>query len=222
MPSSREINDAQFLGQRQTERLLTDWANIPDLHAQKRQDGIVKLIRHYPELFPPMNRSAGAVQVGTVPIPYPHWAFVLDVQEYLTKAWNTSDPRHRDWCIFKVRDQYRFGVSKISEGQSPSFPDRQGPDEPPPLSPLERAMTHFQRNSDRARHCLNPECPAPYFFAPPKKKGQKYCSEKCAGVGTRESKKRWWNENRGKGTNTPKGQQPVKRPKKQKPRKGGK
>jgi hypothetical protein len=45
---------------------------------------------------------------------------------------------------------------------------------------------------DRMRYCLNPECPAPYFFA--KKRRQKYCTEECAGAGQRESKRIWWAE----------------------------
>jgi len=45
---------------------------------------------------------------------------------------------------------------------------------------------------DRMRYCLNPECPAPYFFA--KKRRQKYCTEECAGAGQRELKRVWWAE----------------------------
>jgi hypothetical protein len=45
---------------------------------------------------------------------------------------------------------------------------------------------------DRMRYCLNPECPAPYFFA--KKRRQRYCTEECAGAGQRELKRAWWAE----------------------------
>ena len=45
---------------------------------------------------------------------------------------------------------------------------------------------------DRMRFCLNPECPAPYFFT--KKRRQRYCTEKCAGAGQRELKRVWWTE----------------------------
>jgi hypothetical protein len=45
---------------------------------------------------------------------------------------------------------------------------------------------------DRMRYCLNPECPAPYFFA--KKRRQRYCTEECAGAGQRELKRVWWAE----------------------------
>jgi hypothetical protein len=67
---------------------------------------------------------------------------------------------------------------------------------PPDITPMEAALYHLQRIGDRARHCPNPECPAPYFIA--MKKGQKYCSPDCAEPSRRESKRKWWNVNRGK------------------------
>jgi hypothetical protein len=68
------------------------------------------------------------------------------------------------------------------------------PKGPPPKTPFEDAAVRFQRIAVYARHCSNPECPAAYFFA--KKKGQKYCSVKCAADGQREAKRRWWHENK--------------------------
>jgi hypothetical protein len=68
------------------------------------------------------------------------------------------------------------------------------PKEPPPQTPFEQAAFQFHRVAARARHCNNFDCPAPYFFA--RRKGQKYCTPKCAGVGEREAKRRWWHENK--------------------------
>lgn len=62
----------------------------------------------------------------------------------------------------------------------------------PPLGPLEIALDYLLLNSDRTRFCLNPDCPAPYFFA--KRRSQKYCSEDCAQLAKREAKLRWWKE----------------------------
>jgi hypothetical protein len=62
----------------------------------------------------------------------------------------------------------------------------------PPLGPLEMALDYLLTNADRTRFCLNPDCPAPYFFA--KRRNQKYCSEDCAQRAKREAKLRWWKE----------------------------
>jgi hypothetical protein len=116
----------------------------------------------------------------------------------LRKAWDAPDMRCREWFIYKARERYDFwrhsarsALSQVSgQGEIPR-PDTY---EPPQLTEFERLMYHFQRIADRARHCANPECPAPYFFIV--KQGQIYCCEKCAGVGQREAKRKWWNENR--------------------------
>jgi hypothetical protein len=64
--------------------------------------------------------------------------------------------------------------------------------EPPEDLPIDKAFEYLLKHHDRARCCPNPECPAPYFFA--KRHSQRYCSEKCAQSGERETKRRWWAE----------------------------
>jgi hypothetical protein len=93
---------------------------------------------------------------------------------------------------------------KIAEAAQAEF-DNPMPDEEwtayisaPALTPFERAMYHFQQIGDLARHCPNPECPAPYFFAT--KRSQKYCSTSCSGWAQREQKRNWWSEHRAKQT----------------------
>jgi len=179
---------------RQLEKLLTEWANIPDPHTQNGDESIARLIRRFPDLFPSSDPK----------LIYEHWGTVQGVRKYLIKAWDSADPRNRDWYIFKVRDTYRFNVvempahRKLPGGDIPSPEEFEVLNEPPPLTLLERAMVYFQRNADRARHCKNKDCPAPYFFAPPKKKGQRYCSVKCAKAGLLKQKRDWWKQNRGK------------------------
>jgi hypothetical protein len=69
-------------------------------------------------------------------------------------------------------------------------------DDLPVPSEFDAAAFHLQRNLNRALHCLNPTCARPYFFLT--SKNQKYCSDACSNYGRRESKRRWWNENRAK------------------------
>lgn len=50
-------------------------------------------------------------------------------------------------------------------------------------------------NSNRALVCGNPECKIQrYFFRPPDKKHQVYCSEICAEFGQRKAKQKWWED----------------------------
>jgi hypothetical protein len=57
-----------------------------------------------------------------------------------------------------------------------------------------RAVHHAEVLDDKGKMalCGNPGCCTPYYFVC--KKGQRFCSEKCAGVGGREAKRRWWRE----------------------------
>ena len=48
---------------------------------------------------------------------------------------------------------------------------------------------------ERLRFCRNPQCGAPYFIR--LKRGQKYCSNECAWPAKKESKRKWWHDNRG-------------------------
>jgi hypothetical protein len=70
----------------------------------------------------------------------------------------------------------------------------QRPEEPPPQTAFEQAAFYLYRVATRARVCNSSDCPAPYFLSV--KKGQKYCSTKCSGLGEREAKRRWWHENK--------------------------
>jgi hypothetical protein len=49
-------------------------------------------------------------------------------------------------------------------------------------------------HGDRMRYCQNEDCVAPYFIS--RRKDQKFCSNECAAPSHRESKRRWWTENR--------------------------
>lgn len=64
--------------------------------------------------------------------------------------------------------------------------------EPPEPVPCEQAFDYLLAHHNRARYCQNPICPAPYFFA--KRHTQRYCCEKCAQGGEKESKRKWWAE----------------------------
>jgi hypothetical protein len=186
------------ISRKRAERLLLDWANLPNLAYKGTNEGpIQRMLMHYPDVFEGFSANgikARGELIGTL----------IVVRDDLRKAWDAPDSRHREWYLFKLRDFFKdtlfreqFKELLSADPESDLFAraaDRFN--EPPPITPLEAAMFHFQRIADTARHCPNPNCSNPYFFAT--KKGQKYCSGPCARPAQREAKRRWWAENRGK------------------------
>jgi hypothetical protein len=63
---------------------------------------------------------------------------------------------------------------------------------PPEPLPIEQAFEYLLKHHDKTRHCPYPDCPTPYFFAT--RHTQRYCSEKCAQGGQKQSKRKWWAE----------------------------
>ncbi len=149
-----------------------------------------KLYADYPEIF-------GAVSGFDI----------HGLQTALRRVWDAPDHRHRDWFLFKARDHWREVLLRrfmIEGSQLAQTLDRQefmtkvkaGMFGPPEVTPIEAALYHLQRIGDLARHCLNSDCPAPYFIAT--KRWQRYCSPECAVPAQREAKRKWWAENRAK------------------------
>jgi hypothetical protein len=66
----------------------------------------------------------------------------------------------------------------------------------PTICPFEAAIYWLQHNQHLMLRCAADMCAAPYFFR--SKKGQKYCSPECGDPARKDSKRRWWAENRGK------------------------
>jgi hypothetical protein len=59
-----------------------------------------------------------------------------------------------------------------------------------PQSLLQEALYFLFQNSDKAKVCANPECPAPYFIAP--RGNTKYCSGACLEEIKQKAKRVWW------------------------------
>lgn len=157
-----------------------------------------KLSLSYPEMAQPCG---GRLSLETLT-----WA-----QAYLQRAWRAPNDRHREWYLHEMRRQYREAVvmtgfremkaqPPVVFSLAPGFGTSvQQVDprliEPPAVTPFEAAVFYLQsRIGDRAKYCGHQDCPAPYFIAI--KRWQKFCSEKCAGPANRESKRKWWHENR--------------------------
>jgi hypothetical protein len=65
-----------------------------------------------------------------------------------------------------------------------------------PQTEFQHALYELFKKSPFVKVCANPDCPTPYFIAA--KTSQRYCEEKCAAEGLRESKRKSWHENKDK------------------------
>jgi hypothetical protein len=176
------------------ERLLADWANVNFADS----DAYRWFFNRYPEmLLGDISGEAGFLVNQTM---------ATQMQRYLRKTWDAPNLRTFDWCSWSAQGFY-FTELMFYEGRD--LPHKKEdlvyPDllfviqeEPPAkVTPVEAAIFHLRHSRNRALHCPNQDCPAPYFFA--SKKGQKYCSAECAKPTQREAKRRWWADNRAKG-----------------------
>jgi len=198
---------------RQAESLWHDWANLPNpVDHPPYRSAVERFLSRYPYVFANLDshsseidRVAGAPEVN---------ALLAAVRTGLCRAWLAPDAHHRDWHIFQLRYAYERTRARIEEPDPSLVPESINTPElearrslrsmiaeflqdAPQASPFEAAIFYLQtRLADRMLRCANPGCVKPYFFR--MKKGQKYCSTVCADPARRESKRAWWNQNRGK------------------------
>jgi hypothetical protein len=188
------------------EEILFDLANLPgewpliqNLKAFKKTESAIKRIR---------SRHSGAFQDCTS-------ISIILLRDLARKAWTAADERSAEWYLFRLRHLHWETVRRVRHVQGaaksqkmlepeartiPSTLDEAmrviAQCEPPPATEIEAAAFYLQKNLNHALYCPDAECPAPYFFS--KKKGQLYCSPACALPARRESKRRWWSQNRSK------------------------
>jgi hypothetical protein len=119
-------------------------------------------------------------------------------------TWIEPNPNTRvwGWAIFRTNLAGFWHPTRRSGGlgdseylnlrheESGTFISRV-PHPPEPL-PIEQAFEYLLKHHDKTRHCPYPGCPTPYFFAT--RHTQRYCSEKCAQGGQKQSKRKWWTE----------------------------
>jgi hypothetical protein len=164
------------------EGLLTNWANLDFSHAR----AVAKFQKRYASTLGTLDQET-----------------LRDLQGQLRLAWDTADPRVREWlCI-----QLRVSFHQLCAQQEHLHRARPAGVYPgplsfsvlqiPPITEFESAMYYFQTAlANKAKHCGAATCPAPYFIST--KKGQQHCSQKCAAEATRKLKREWWRVNRAK------------------------
>lgn len=103
---------------------------------------------------------------------------------FLRSVWGCLDLRQAEWMIFGTRLFFRVPADR-------GTPLLQTLIEPPQITPFEVAMLYLLENIHRTRRCQNAGCQViPYFFST--KRGQRYCSDTCAGNAQKQIQRRWW------------------------------
>lgn len=175
--------------QLQLEKFLTAVANI------RQFDQMEDAFRQYRQFLPPALTTATAKDVALrefqseeffgpelTPITLNKERLIYAVgtiSARLRRIWTEKDPQRREWYIYRTRDFYHRLVD----------PDH--PDDVPAPSPFQRAMMHLAQNADRMGHCINPDCPAPFFLSKDSRL-RTFCSPDCAGPAKRLAKLKWW------------------------------
>lgn len=168
---------------RRAEACLLDWANVR--HTPKDEATVfLWLFKKYPEVFPKPALPATPTLDPTPLLIKVSAELMSTFSDLLRRAWDARTLREREWYLDDAASLYHLATDRFGHP-------------PTQATPLEALLYYFRRNAERALHCPNPACMAPYFFAT--KKGQKYCSPECAAPSQRESKRKWWHENRAKG-----------------------
>ncbi len=187
------------------ERMLTEWVNTDLTDLPQDAKAWERLFRRYPEI-PSVSITDMLPYSEANFLPFHHqMEMAEEVAADLARAWESVDLRHFEWYTWRAQMEYEFQAASarhnfLESGVSPeNFPNAaaaiiESGEPPQTITPVEAAIFYLRQNRRRALRCPNPDCLAPYFFA--SKKSQKYCSPECAKPSQRESKRRWWAENR--------------------------
>lgn len=184
-----------LISPKRCEDLLLDWVNLRNEDAA----ACLQLLKRYRDVFE-----------GLLPVTS---TALLSYRDLLRKAWKaTPDARRRDWYLFQLRMLFQYQVNARRMGLDPdqlSEEAMRGNEQAgkqlklltePALidTPIEAALFYLQtRAASRIRICPNLDCPARYFLKSTSNPKQTSCSPECADWVRRDSKRRWWTENRG-------------------------
>jgi hypothetical protein len=103
--------------------------------------------------------------------------YPLSVAHTVRQAWEQPTLRVREAILFPAITE---AIYRSAEGDTDRWMH------------IAAALWASAKFTHHMRVCANPACRARYFVA--EKKNQRYCGEKCAGLGQRELKKAWWAE----------------------------
>ena len=177
-PLAQSVRTKQ-ISEHRLERFLVRWANLPEIpdlpkdsegYDDVEYPGLDKLIQEFPEF-----QLSGGVTI-------------TEGQLVLRKAWQSADPRCREWYVFMLRAMYHTE----KQPEIPEAPPLMIPSDldPPPFTPFEQAMVHFQHRLHAALYCQQPGCTTPYFFR--RERRDKCCGDRCTNLFRQEYRRTWW------------------------------
>jgi len=180
------------------ERLLEDFANTKDDAGMERWlrmygpalppsffQEVMELEHHQDQLLAHSPIMAGVVnREGRTDSEIRQAAFMRlhGLAQQLRGAWDEQNSESKEWYIDELRRWVYVRTEPERSGQIPA---------PPPTDTgFQQALRYFRQKLDLAKHCKNPACRAPYFFAEDPR--QRYCDDPhCARWGILRSKKLW-------------------------------
>jgi hypothetical protein len=172
---------------------LTELANLLDETAAmrfKRRFGNIFLPQLPQALIQSWAIRGEEEDVGSLSQDQKIWKYwLLPLRESVRRLWIRNE-RDKRWGVFRILEKYfLIGSSQFAKGPVNDDADWL----PNDLGPETICESIFIYLRGRTSRCGNPDCNAPYFFAP--KRLQKYCSDVCARPAQQESKRKWWAAN---------------------------
>jgi predicted nucleic acid-binding Zn ribbon protein len=184
----------------------------------KIDDGRMYLFSRHPAFFPTRDRDIKAVLSlswrdprvreqlkGEFPRMY-HRRLFRDLRDGLRNLWQSEDESTAAWMFFRLQSVMHSRIEVRGTWERTLRP-------PLARAPVHQALRWVRQHLSKLRKCGNPECPRhPFFVAD---RNERFCSEECAKVGQRASKRRsWgkhgqeWRRKQGKGKGGPKAGMP--------------
>ena len=117
---------------------------------------------------------------------------ILPLRNRLRALWRAPDRYTKRWGVFRIsQDFFLQGDRNLLTGTVDDEADFSLRGIHPPCR-TERMISEFIDLVDYACYCDGSECSKPYFIA--SRRGQKYCSPKCAQEFQKKFKREWWAE----------------------------
>lgn len=92
-----------------------------------------------------------------------------DLGYKLRRAWDEPNLEAKEWYVDEAR-RWIYVLTEPSQSNQVPLP-------PPTPTGIQESLRYFRNNAELAKHCANPNCANPYFFAHDPR--DKYCDDEC-------------------------------------------
>jgi hypothetical protein len=170
----------------QAKAFLEELANLSN-----EQRAIDRFETRYTRFLPWAHSVAQTTRIKEIPLEVTHSETTLvspgynplfALQKALRLIWKAPDQMTKERMIFRFREGDFTTTGSFFFNMLTPWP----------LTPFEQAVLYLLKEAKLTRHCENPGCSTPYFFA--QRRNQKYCSGPCSMPAQREHKRNWWRQ----------------------------